>query len=143
LSEAAKAAYANSAWLLMLKQKPESLVTAFEKRYLSDDDFTKRLAESVHTIPGKYSEVLVKSDMGMGVYRFIVDPYTYWLYTTDKDDKAARMKMADKVQKENPNLPRSSCMAMALKRLADQRFQEMYGTTPDDEIARTRKAVEM
>jgi len=143
LSEAAKAAYANSAWLLMLKQKPESLVTAFEKRYLSDDDFTKRLAESVHTIPGKYSEVLVKSDMGMGVYRFIVDPYTYWLYTTDKDDKAARMKMADKVQKENPNLPRSSCMAMALKRLADQRFQEMYGTTPDAEIARTRKAVEM
>jgi hypothetical protein len=125
----------------MLKQKPESLVTAFEKRYLSDDDYTKRLAESVHTIPGKYSEVLVKSDLGLGVYRFIVDPYTYWLYTTDKDDKAARTRTFEEVQKQNPSMSRTGCMAEALKRLADKRFGEMYGTTPEREIERVRRAV--
>jgi conjugal transfer ATP-binding protein TraC len=143
MSEAAKAAYANSAWLLMLKQKPESLVTAFEKRYLKDDEYTKRLAESVHTIPGKYSEVLVKSDMGMGVYRFVVDPYTYWLYTTDKDDKAARAREFDLVSKESPNLSRTACMAEALKRLANSRFRGMYATTPEEQIARIKRAVEL
>lgn len=143
MSEAAKAAYANSAWLLMLKQKPESIVTAFEKKYLSDDEYTKRLAESVHTIPGLYSEVLVKCDMGMGVYRFIVDPYTYWLYTTDKDDKAARTEMFDKVARENPGGDRSAWMAEALRRLAQKRYEELFGTTPQHELKRFSKCLEM
>lgn len=143
MSEAAKAAYANSAWLLMLKQKPESIVTAFEKKYLSDDEYTKKLAESVHTIPGLYSEVLVKCDMGMGVYRFVVDPYTYWLYTTDKDDKAERTKMFETVERENPSGSRSGWMAEALKRLANDRFEDLYGTTPEKELVRFSNCLEL
>jgi conjugal transfer ATP-binding protein TraC len=141
MSEAAKAAYANSAWLFMLQQKSESIRFAFDNGYFPDDPQTKKLVESVHTRPGYYSEVMVKSTMGIGVYRFVIDPYTYWLYSTDKDDKAARAQMLEKVVAENPDMARSSAMAEALSRLAAGRYKDMFGKTPESELKKIQRAI--
>jgi len=46
------------------------------------------LMRSLTKVSGKYSEMYVRHTTGAGVYRHIVDPYAYWLYTTDADEVA-------------------------------------------------------
>jgi len=41
----------------------------------------------VDTVKGKYSEVMISGGGGLGIGRLITDRYSYYLYTTDAEDK--------------------------------------------------------
>jgi len=79
----------NSAWMLMLRQKGESLEEIKKGKKLLLSGYFEELVESLTTVPGKYSEVFIYGgEQGMGLGRFIVDPFSYWLYTTKADEVA-------------------------------------------------------
>ncbi len=129
-SPAATAAYENAAWLFMLRQKPESLEAAFTTGKLMGDEYTKQLLRSVHTVPGVYSEIFIRCDEGQGVYRFIADPYAYWLYTTSPADKPLRVDKLNSYVKDG--LPRTEALARAVGDLASETFEKRWGMTPDE-----------
>lgn len=70
----------------MLQQKPATL----DKLASGDNpEFSKGLCErlkTVRTVPGRYSEVFVRTAEGMGIGRFIVDPFRALLYSTRPRD---------------------------------------------------------
>ena len=77
----------NSAWMLMLRQKGESLEEIKKGGKLLISGYFSELVESLVTVPGKYSEVFIYGgEQGMGLGRFVVDPFSYWLYTTKADE---------------------------------------------------------
>jgi conjugal transfer ATP-binding protein TraC len=79
----------NSAWMLMLRQKGESIEEIKKGKRLLLSAYFSDLVESLTTVPGKYSEVFIyNSEQGMGLGRFVVDPFSYWLYTTKADEVA-------------------------------------------------------
>lgn len=127
-SPAATAAYENASWLFMLRQKPESLEAAFNTGKLMGDDYTKQLLRSVHTVPGVYSEIFVRCDEGQGVYRFIADPYAYWLYTTAPSDKEVRVAKMKKYMDQG--VPRLEALSKAVAELAAESFKKRWGTSP-------------
>jgi conjugal transfer ATP-binding protein TraC len=77
-----QAIISNSAFKFLLVQKREDLKRARDEGKLVLSDFEARLAETVHTVPGKYSEIFVKSDRAYGVGRLFVDKFTQYLYNT-------------------------------------------------------------
>ncbi len=91
-SETATAAYMNSDFQFLLRQKPESLTQAKDKGYISLDEFTERLLRSVNTVVGEYkgaasySEVAVKTPDGMTVGRLVIDPAVARLMSTSAKD---------------------------------------------------------
>jgi conjugal transfer ATP-binding protein TraC len=135
-SNAAMAAYANSSWLFALAQKPESLEMAFKEGMVySEDEGLKSLIKSVHTYPGKYSEIFVRGEQGQGVYRFIADPYAYWLFTTSPGDKAQRTKKITEVKNKNPDWSHGKALSEAVRMLASETTKRRYGKTPADALS--------
>lgn len=117
-SAAAEAAFANAAWLFMLRQKPESLSAAFREERLHGDDLLRKSLGTVSTVPGEYAEVYVRGDLGEGIYRFIADPYAAWLFTTQPAQKARRAETCEAVAAEHPDWDHRQVLAEALRRLA-------------------------
>ncbi|HEX7381935.1 MAG TPA: ATP-binding protein [Nevskiaceae bacterium] len=134
-SQAAMAAYANSSWLFALAQKAESLDAAFKDGLLNADDALREQLKSVHTAPGDYSEIFVRGDNGQGIYRFIVDPYAYWLFTSAPQDKAQRNAALGAVEKEHPDWSHAQQLSEAVKRLADAQTRKRYGQSADEALA--------
>lgn len=89
-TEGAQSIVENSAHMWLLGQKPESieLVKRGGRLAMSEGEF--RLLESVHTRQGVYSEVLVRSGLGVGIGRLYVSEYNKILYSTSAADKAAK-----------------------------------------------------
>lgn len=87
-SEAALAAMSNSAWKILMYQQGSSLDYAREVGVIPEgDEACYRAACSVQ--PSKaFSEFMVIHTMGREAFRYVVDPYTYWVSTTDGEDKA-------------------------------------------------------
>ncbi|PZQ48806.1 MAG: type IV secretion system protein TraC [Rhodovulum sulfidophilum] len=87
-SKTGQAITSNSAATIMLKQSE----AAINKLSSGDEaQFDKGLAEAlktVHTVPGSYSEVFVRTAAGQGIGRFVVDPFTQLLYSTHPRDKS-------------------------------------------------------
>lgn len=88
-SAAARAALENSAWQFVLRQKAESIDFAVGQKWLSNDETLTGMLKTVNsdTTQG-FSEVFVRGEGGQGVYRFITDRHSYWLYTTNPKDLA-------------------------------------------------------
>lgn len=87
-SRASRAALENSAWRFTLRQKSESLEVAKEKNVFSaSDKLTWKLLETVNS-GSDYSEIHVSNDSVAEVFRFFVDPLSYWIYTTNPKDSA-------------------------------------------------------
>jgi len=55
---------------------------------LDADEFTMRLLKSVRTVKPRYSEMFMDTPFGMGVARLIVDPFSYYVYTSDAKEIA-------------------------------------------------------
>lgn len=88
-SAAARAALENSAWQFVLKQKPESIDFAVREKWISDDDLLVGMLKSVNSdTTSGFSEVFVRGEHGQGVYRFVTDRHSYWMYTTNPSDIA-------------------------------------------------------
>ena len=86
---AAKAALDNSDWMLLLRQKPESIEMMDKLGQLTMDDAMKRLVQSLRTEHGAFSEVFIHSPAGSGIGRLIVDPYSLLLFSSRAEDFAA------------------------------------------------------
>jgi conjugal transfer ATP-binding protein TraC len=91
-NEYSKAIFFQSAHVLLLPQKPESIniLRQEEKILLSDYEFDQ--LHSLKTVKGQYSEIFFLTPFGRGVGRLIAPKEAYWLYTTDPDDLAKRSK---------------------------------------------------
>ena len=83
---AATAALQNSDWQFMLRQKPESIEALIANKRLAVDEYLKRLILSLRTEHGQFSEVYVRSQLGSGVGRLIVNPFTLMMYSTKSED---------------------------------------------------------
>lgn len=87
-SATGQAVLANSAVTIMLQQKSATL----DKLASGDHpEFSRALCErlkTVRTIPGRYSEVFIKTWAGAGIGRFTVDPFRALLYSTRPTDVA-------------------------------------------------------
>lgn len=79
----------NSANMYLLGQTAEAIesVKSSKRLALSEGGFS--LLKSVHTLPGVYSEIFVKSRHGTGVGRLIVGDFQKLLYSTDPNDTHA------------------------------------------------------
>lgn len=83
---AATAAMQNSDWTFMLRQKPESIDSLIANKRLPDDAYTNRLLKSLRTEHGSFSEIYISSQMGSGVGRLIVNPFSLLVYSTKAED---------------------------------------------------------
>ena len=82
-TDAGRAALDNSDFLFLLRQKAESLMALKESGRVLMDDALLELLSSIHTVPGRYSEVYVRTPIGAGIGRLVVDRFTQLVYTTN------------------------------------------------------------
>lgn len=88
-SAAARAALENSAWQFVLKQKPDSIDFAVNQKWIADDELLTGMLKTVNSDTAQgFSEIFVRGEHGQGIYRFITDKHSYWLYTTNPKDLA-------------------------------------------------------
>lgn len=92
-SATGKAIADNSANMLLLGQRADAIDRVAEARQLPLSGFGVETLKSVHTVPGRYSEVFLIADSGQGIGRLVVDPFSRLLYSTRPDD-VARLKAA-------------------------------------------------
>jgi conjugal transfer ATP-binding protein TraC len=76
----------NSPNMYLLGQKAESIAYVKETKRLAIGEYGFKMLESVHTVPGAYSEILCSTEMGMGVGRLVVSPFQQKLYSTTPDE---------------------------------------------------------
>lgn len=81
-SEVSKAAYANSDWIWLLRQKPETLDEARDNGWLTCDGGRYEVFRSLTTTAGKYSELAVVGEGGVCCERLVIDPFMEKLYST-------------------------------------------------------------
>lgn len=82
-----RAIYTNSAWKIFLRQTPETIENAKKSNHLNMHDYFFDLMKSVTTVKGQYSEMMIMGELATAIGRFIMDRYSYYLYTTDANDK--------------------------------------------------------
>ena len=83
-----QAIISNSEFMFLLNQRESDLIRAYKENILTMDDFAKEMLRTVMTEKGKYSEIFVKNSVTWGVMRFMVDRFSYYLYTTDPSETA-------------------------------------------------------
>jgi conjugal transfer ATP-binding protein TraC len=88
-SRVGEAILANSANMLLLGQRPETIDQLTSSGRLALEPFAIGVLKTVHTIAGVYSEIYARTDRGEGVGRLIVDAFTQLLYSTRPADRAA------------------------------------------------------
>lgn len=76
----------NSASMYLLGQTEETVESVKRSGRLSFSEGGFNLLKTVHTVPGIYAEIFVKSKTGMGVGRLIVGEFQKLLYSTDPVD---------------------------------------------------------
>lgn len=86
-SELTKAMLANSEYWLFLSQKEEELVQLVKENRLNLSKFMLKYLSSVRTVPGKYSEVFIKTGDVSGIGRLFLDPFSYAMFTTEPNER--------------------------------------------------------
>jgi conjugal transfer ATP-binding protein TraC len=77
----------NSACKILLGQAPETIKMLEKERRLDvGGDYGFALLKSLHTVPGKYSELCFVTQQGVGVERLYVEPFKQLLYSTKAED---------------------------------------------------------
>lgn len=71
----------NSAWKILL-ESPD-FEQAQHMKLIDYDPFTMDILKSVKSLPPQYSELFFDTPFGKGVLRLAVDPYTYYIYTSN------------------------------------------------------------
>ena len=75
-SKNTEAIAANSAWQFILQQKSESIDSAIDSKQFKIEPYGAHMLKTVHTMPGKYSEIMVKrSETDWGIVRLVVDEF--------------------------------------------------------------------
>lgn len=94
-SPSGRAIAENSATMLLLGQKAEAIeeMKREGRLELSDHDFSQ--LKTVHTVPGVYSEIFIKSEYGIGIGRLIVNDFQKLMYSTRPEDLNAIKRFTD------------------------------------------------
>jgi conjugal transfer ATP-binding protein TraC len=88
-SAAARAALENATWQFVLKQKPSSVDFAASQEWIPKDSMFTDLLKTVNSDTAQgFSEIFVQGENGQGVYRFVTDLHSYWMYTSHPKDLA-------------------------------------------------------
>lgn len=91
-SPAAEAALKNADWMFFMRQKPESIVALEKSGRLVVDEWMKEMLLSIKKQDGMYAEVFVTAgQMGQGIGRVMLDPFTLLLCSSSPDDYTAIM----------------------------------------------------
>ncbi len=86
-SSSGEAIAENSACKILLGQAPETIMKLEKEGRLDvGGDYGFALLKSLHTVPGKYSELCFVCQQGMGVERLYVEPFKQLLYSTKAED---------------------------------------------------------
>lgn len=81
-SNSGRAIADNSAYKFILRQTAESIDQVEKEGYLALGEYGFYLMRTIHTVPGKYAEVMVYSNQGVGVSRLVVDRFSQVLFST-------------------------------------------------------------
>lgn len=119
-SPAARATIENAAWQFILAQRPESIDHAVTHKRISSDESTVKMIKTVRSGAG-FSEIYIRSETGSGIYRFVTDPYTYFMYTTKPSDLAAIANLQDA----------GRTLEQAVDELAQQEYLRRWGRVPE------------
>jgi conjugal transfer ATP-binding protein TraC len=76
----------NSAFKFLLEAPNYGAIR--EEGIIEYDEFTMRLLKGVRSNKPFYSEVFIDSPFGIGVGRLLVDPYSYYVYTSSAKEIA-------------------------------------------------------
>jgi len=74
----------NSAYKFYLQSG--SFEKAKSRKIIDYDNFTMRLLKSVKSPKPRYSEIFMDTPVGVGISRLAVDPFSYYLFTSDAND---------------------------------------------------------
>ncbi|HRO59513.1 MAG TPA: type IV secretion system protein TraC [Burkholderiaceae bacterium] len=80
-----QAAIDNADFLFMLRQKPESLQMLQDKKRISVGDHEMRLLQSIRA-EESFRECYIKSSLGDGLVRIVLDPYSRLLFSNRIED---------------------------------------------------------
>ena len=75
---------ANSAFKFFLEA--EDFEKAAAEKLITYDPFVMRMLKTLKSNRPKYSEIFMHTPLGVGVGRLMVDPYSYYVYTSDADE---------------------------------------------------------
>ncbi|MDX8377475.1 MAG: type IV secretion system protein TraC [Mariprofundales bacterium] len=81
-NEGSKAAFNSSDWMLLLRNKPESIESLDRSGRISMGEHMKSTLMSMQTQFGMYADVMIFSPMGSAIGRLIVDPFSELLYSS-------------------------------------------------------------
>ncbi len=79
-----KVIYSSSAFKFYLQA--DDIEKAKNAKVIDYGDFEITLLKSVRQNRPKYSEIFMDTPFGSGVARLVVDPFSYWIYTSAPDD---------------------------------------------------------
>lgn len=94
-SENSKAIIDNSTWSFILAQRPKSIDDAVNSGNFTIDPYGAYLMKTVHTVAGKYSEVMIRRSNVYGVYRNVVDDFTKVTFSTKGEEFEPIMNLID------------------------------------------------
>ncbi|MFC1380854.1 MAG: type IV secretion system protein TraC [gamma proteobacterium symbiont of Clathrolucina costata] len=86
----------NSATTMLLGQKPETIESIKRDGKLQMSAYDYEQLKTVHTLPGVYSEIFVKSEFGRGIGRLIVNDFQKLLYSTKAEDVNAIKSLCER-----------------------------------------------
>lgn len=89
LDEGSMAIVENSAHMLLLGQKAESIAKVKKEGRLSMSEWDFKMLASVHTMQGEYSEIFIRNAFGSGIGRLVESPFNNLLYSSHADDVTA------------------------------------------------------
>jgi conjugal transfer ATP-binding protein TraC len=87
-SRVGHAIHENSATTILLRQKPDTIKKLETEGKVAMTKAQLKHLETVHTIIGVYSEMMILSDSGTGIARLFVSDYQKLLYSTKPEDVA-------------------------------------------------------
>ena len=81
----------NSAYRFLLQSG--DFEKARSAKLIDYSDFVMKLLKSVRSPKPRYSEIFIDSPVGMGIARLLVDPFSYYLYTSAPEENAEIEKL--------------------------------------------------
>jgi conjugal transfer ATP-binding protein TraC len=83
----------NSAFKFFLESS--DFEKALDEKLLDYDEFTMRILKSTKSNKPKYSEIFMDTPFGVGIGRLAVDPFSYYVFTSDASEIAEIETMVD------------------------------------------------
>jgi len=74
----------NSAFKFLLQSG--DLATAKDRKIVDYDEFTMKVLDTLKSNRPKYSEFFAETPYGYGIARLVVDPFSYYIYTSDASE---------------------------------------------------------